>query len=259
MTSSKYSGAFRPTGAKVSETEMVQAQEPEDRGVDIVDVGGAFDGALPDFIGGADSLTAPDTASGKPHGEAPGVVIATVTFLVKRRATEFPAPDDERVLQHAPAFEVFEEACDGFIGGFAPLAVIGFEVGVRVPAGAGTTVNFDETHATFDEAPGEQDVATEDGGFGLVEAIERVGFFGFGCDIDGFGAGFSGARRRVQSLEMDPWEQKDVANDPAYAGVLRELQASLAGQMQKTQDPILRGAVTSPLHRKSQAWLLGKG
>lgn len=53
-------------------------------------------------------------------------------------------------------------------------------------------------------------------------------------------------------------EQKDVATDPAYAATLRDLRASLAGQMQKTQDPILQGAVTSPLHRKSQAWLLGK-
>ena len=62
----------------------------------------------------------------------------------------------------------------------------------------------------------------------------------------------------LYDLEKDPWEQKDVATDPAYAATLRDLRASLAGQMQKTQDPILQGAVTSPLHRKSQAWLLGK-
>jgi hypothetical protein len=28
--------------------------------------------------------------------------------------------------------------------------------------------------------------------------------------------------------------------------------------MTSTKDPILDGAVTSPLHRKSQSWLLGK-
>lgn len=63
----------------------------------------------------------------------------------------------------------------------------------------------------------------------------------------------------LYDLEKDPWEQKDVAGEAGYAGVLRAMRTSLAAHMQGTADPILKGAVTSPMHAKSQAWLLGKG
>jgi N-sulfoglucosamine sulfohydrolase len=63
----------------------------------------------------------------------------------------------------------------------------------------------------------------------------------------------------LYDLARDPWEQKDAAQDASYAAVLNELRSQLAAQMQATQDPILNGAVTSPLHRRSQSWLLAKG
>lgn len=62
----------------------------------------------------------------------------------------------------------------------------------------------------------------------------------------------------LYDLTRDPWEQKDVAADPACAPALQQLRAQLAEHMVATKDPILEGAVTSPLHRKSQMWLTGK-
>lgn len=62
----------------------------------------------------------------------------------------------------------------------------------------------------------------------------------------------------LYNLVDDPWEQRDVALDRAYAPVLNELRVQLAAHMQSTGDPILRGAVTSPLHKRSQSWLLEK-
>lgn len=59
----------------------------------------------------------------------------------------------------------------------------------------------------------------------------------------------------LYDLVADPWEQRDIAADPANQGVLESLRAQLLRHMQDTRDPILQGAVTSPLHRRSQAWL----
>jgi N-sulfoglucosamine sulfohydrolase len=58
-------------------------------------------------------------------------------------------------------------------------------------------------------------------------------------------------------LSRDPWEQKDVSQDPGYAAPIRELRKLLAEHLQSTEDPILKGAVTGPLHRRAQAWLVG--
>lgn len=61
----------------------------------------------------------------------------------------------------------------------------------------------------------------------------------------------------LYDLARDPWEQKDVAADAAYAPILGELRSQLVTHMRTTQDPILKGAITSPLHRRAQAWLQG--
>lgn len=58
-------------------------------------------------------------------------------------------------------------------------------------------------------------------------------------------------------LKNDPWEQKDLANDPKLAEVKRDLLRSLHEHMVATGDPILQGAVTSPHHLKAAALLSG--
>lgn len=52
----------------------------------------------------------------------------------------------------------------------------------------------------------------------------------------------------LYDLRSDPWEQKDLADDPAHARVRDELAALLLRHMEQTKDPLLRGAVTSPHH-----------
>ncbi len=63
----------------------------------------------------------------------------------------------------------------------------------------------------------------------------------------------------LYNLASDPWEQKDVSRDPAYAKVLAELRLALLTHLQSTQDPILNGAITPPLHKRAQSWLLQEG
>jgi arylsulfatase A-like enzyme len=59
----------------------------------------------------------------------------------------------------------------------------------------------------------------------------------------------------LYDLRTDPWEQHDLAADVANQGTLDTLRKQLLRHMRDTKDPILDGAVTSPLHRRSQAWL----
>jgi hypothetical protein len=58
-------------------------------------------------------------------------------------------------------------------------------------------------------------------------------------------------------LTKDPWEQKDVAEQPAYALVRADLLGRLRRQMVETKDPLLRGAVTSPQHLRAMELLDG--
>lgn len=59
----------------------------------------------------------------------------------------------------------------------------------------------------------------------------------------------------LYDLRSDPWEQTDLAKDPAHAAVLSEMKARLKRHLEATADPILQGAVTGPLHLRSLAWL----
>ncbi len=58
-------------------------------------------------------------------------------------------------------------------------------------------------------------------------------------------------------LAQDPWEQRDLSKDAAHTSAMNDLRQRLLKHMEDTRDPILQGAVTGPLHRRSQAWLRG--
>lgn len=62
----------------------------------------------------------------------------------------------------------------------------------------------------------------------------------------------------LYDLSVDPWEQNDVAKSPQYAALRQELLARLHRQMVETQDPLLKGAVTGPQHRRAMELLEGK-
>jgi N-sulfoglucosamine sulfohydrolase len=53
----------------------------------------------------------------------------------------------------------------------------------------------------------------------------------------------------LYDLEHDPHERADLAADPGWAEVRQELLARLHAWMVETADPLLQGAVPSPMHR----------
>jgi arylsulfatase A-like enzyme len=59
----------------------------------------------------------------------------------------------------------------------------------------------------------------------------------------------------LYDLAEDPNETKNLAAAPAYAPILKDMQARLKKHLKETADPILSGAVTSPMHRRALEWL----
>jgi arylsulfatase A-like enzyme len=55
----------------------------------------------------------------------------------------------------------------------------------------------------------------------------------------------------MYNLSDDPWEQVDLAPDPAHARALADLSSLLWRHLEQTKDPILRGAITAPHHRQA--------
>ena len=92
---------------------MVEAQELQDRGVEVADVDGVFDDVVGEVVGFAVDRAAFDAAAGHPHGEAAGVMVAAVVFFAEAalgvdRAAELAAPDDERVVEQAALLEILD-------------------------------------------------------------------------------------------------------------------------------------------------------
>jgi N-sulfoglucosamine sulfohydrolase len=59
----------------------------------------------------------------------------------------------------------------------------------------------------------------------------------------------------LYDLQRDPHELTDLAAQPEQAELVGQLSTQLFGWMAETKDPLLDGAVTSPLHRKTQGRL----
>jgi len=62
----------------------------------------------------------------------------------------------------------------------------------------------------------------------------------------------------LYDLVKDPWEQVDLAKKPECAAIRNELARRLYKHMVETDDPLLRGAVTSPQHETTLKMLQGE-
>jgi arylsulfatase A-like enzyme len=54
----------------------------------------------------------------------------------------------------------------------------------------------------------------------------------------------------LYDLQTDPWELNNLAESASHAEIRQELMTRLKENLIATSDPILKGAVTSPMHRK---------
>ena len=102
-------------GVAVGEFFVIEAEEVEHGGVEIVDVDLVLDGGEAEVIGCAVDVAAFHSAAGHPGGEAVVIVIAAIYFALvgaffghfdDGSSAEFATPEDEGFVEHAALFEV---------------------------------------------------------------------------------------------------------------------------------------------------------
>lgn len=62
----------------------------------------------------------------------------------------------------------------------------------------------------------------------------------------------------LYDLTQDPWEQVDLGEKPQFATLRNELAGRLLQHMAETEDPLLKGAVTSPQHETTLKIMRGE-
>ena len=95
-----------------AEAFVVEAEQVEHCGVEVVKRVDIFDGLESEFVGDAMADAGLDTGSGQYDGETTGVVVAALGALLEHRhAAEFSAPEDQSVLQQAALLEIPDQGC----------------------------------------------------------------------------------------------------------------------------------------------------
>ena len=208
-------------GVAVGEAFVIEAEEVEDGGVEVVDVDGVHGGAEAEFVGGSVGGAAFGAAAGEPDAEAVGVVVAAFggragfLQLDGGGAAEFAAEEDEGVVEHPALAEVIDEGGDGLIDLAGEGGVFG-DIVVIVPRLAGAVPELDEADAAFEEAAGDEGLAGVDAGavgvadvLGFAAGVEGVGGFHLHAEGEfealdaGFEAGVAGALALVFAVEFE--------------------------------------------------------
>ena len=81
-------------------TQMVEAQQMKQGGVQIMDMDRIGDDVKSELVGLSVDVSGLDPAPGQPDAEASVVMVATVVATLHHRSpTEFAAPDHERIFE----------------------------------------------------------------------------------------------------------------------------------------------------------------
>ncbi len=154
---------------------MIDAQQVEHGGVEVVHVHGVFDGVVAQLVGSAEGHAGPHAAAGHEQGVSADVVVAPAVALHHGRAAELAAPNDQGVVEHAALLQVGNKGgrrlIDQLRRRFRPL----LHLAVVVPA---AMVQLDEPDAAFGQAAGQQAVRGERAvaPLGAVHFLDVVGF-----------------------------------------------------------------------------------
>jgi hypothetical protein len=154
------------TLSAIDELLVVDAEEGEDRGVQVVDVNDVVYGGIAEFVGFAVRNSSLDAAAGQPDREAFDVMIAAVA-LSHRGPSKLSPPDHQSFVEHAALFQVFDERCGSLIDlGGGPSDVL-LDNPVVIPV---AMVELDEAHAALGQPPRQEAIGAKGpvGAFGAV-------------------------------------------------------------------------------------------
>lgn len=176
------------SGVVIGEAFVVEAEEVEDGGLEVVDVDFILGDVEAEVIGLA--IGAGFGAAARHEGGESLRVVVAAGFASEGRigfdhggAAKFATPDDEGFVEKAVTFEVLDEGGGGLGGLFTVVLGGAFDIGVGVPAGV---VDIDEADSALDHAAGEETGAGE-GVLVAVATVEVDGFVGLALKVHEFG------------------------------------------------------------------------
>src|ERR1041385_2354993 len=142
---------------------MINPQAMQDSGVDVADVDRVFHNVVTEIVRFAMHHTALNAAARHPHRETTRMVVAPIIIFGKSAlaihgSAKFAAPDNQRFIQHAAAFEVFDKSHAGVVHIAALQGQIPGQIAVMVPF---AMENFDATHSPLRKPPGKQRAVRE--------------------------------------------------------------------------------------------------
>ena len=167
---------------EVGQSHVVQAQQIEDGGVHVPQRDLFLQGLDSELVGGSGGGAALDVSSGHPHHQGELVVVASgslgLEVVEEGGAAHFRGPDHQRFIQQPPLLEVLKQARHRQVdlGGMVPHASL--DVGVIVPAVLVDlhAVNQQRVaHPPLHHPPGQQTLAAEPLGDGIVQSVETTG------------------------------------------------------------------------------------
>src|SRR5258706_7966242 len=151
---------------------VVDAEAMQDRGVQIMHGHGIAGDVVPETVSRTVHDAALESAARQPDGKTTRMMVAskilTQIALTIARATEFTAPDDERVVEHAALFEVVDQRGRRLVGLLRLSADIVGEIAVVIPTGV---EQLHESHSPFHQPSREQTVGGVSAGLPRLRAI----------------------------------------------------------------------------------------
>ncbi len=193
----------------VGELRVLEAEQVQDRGLKIVDMDRVFGCVETEFVGRTVDESGLDAATCEPDGKCVGVMIASVGLVAldHRSATKLAAPNDERVVEESPLFEVGDERGRGLVGVLAVDGQVAFYATMLVPR---FVEELHKADAAFDESTGEQAIVGEGrlARFGSVEIEDMLRLVG---QVGRLGGG--GLHTKSHFVGIDARGDFGIAND----------------------------------------------
>ncbi len=122
-------------GVAVGEPLMIEAQEVQHRGLNVVHVDAVLDDIETQVIRRPVRQPGLDPSAGKPHRVRLRMVVASQAAsqgrvrFDHRRAAEFASPDHQRFVQEAALLEIGDQRRRALIGLFAVVGVVSHDIG----------------------------------------------------------------------------------------------------------------------------------
>ena len=113
-----------PALVLVGEPFVFDAEQVEERGLEVVHMHRIFDDVVAELVRLPVGEAGLDAAAGHPDGKTAGVVVAAVIVFGELALrvvgpAKLAAPDDERVVEQAPLFQIDHQRGGGLVGVFA--------------------------------------------------------------------------------------------------------------------------------------------